>query len=146
MLRIGEDFGGRSRLHHRAGPHHAHPVGHLADDAEIVGDEQDGHAEPGLQLLEQFQNLCLNSDIESGGRFVGDQQIGVVGQRHGDHHPLALAAGQFVRQGVQAPGGFGQTHQFQQFQNPRPQRCAAESLMQNQRLADLLVDGMQGVQ
>jgi hypothetical protein len=38
------------------------------------------------------------------GGLVGDQHVRVVGERHGDHHPLALAAGQFVRIGVDAPG------------------------------------------
>jgi hypothetical protein len=32
--------------------HHAHPVGDLVHDTEVMGDEQHGHAEARLQILE----------------------------------------------------------------------------------------------
>ena len=90
-----------------SGVHHADPIGELAHDAEIVGDEQHRHAEPLLDVLEQFQDLRLHRDVERGGRLVGDQQIGLVRQGHGDHHALALAAGELMRIARQAPGGIG---------------------------------------
>ena len=37
------------------------------------------------------------SDVESGRRLVGDQEIGVVDERHRDHHALTHAAGELVR-------------------------------------------------
>ena len=79
--------------------HHVDPVGEAADDAEIVGDEDDRHAEPALQVGEQRQDLRLDGDVERGRRLVGDQDVRIVGERHGDHHALALAARQFVRIG-----------------------------------------------
>ena len=51
----------------------------------------------GLQIGQQVEDLRLDRHVERGRRLVGDQQLGVVGQRHRDHHPLALAAGQLVR-------------------------------------------------
>ena len=77
--------------------HHANPVGKLAHDAEIVGDEQHRHAEPRLRVLQQLENLRLHSDVERRGRLVGNQQIGFVGQRHGNHDALALATGKLMR-------------------------------------------------
>ena len=50
---------------------------------------------------EQRQDLRLDGDVERGGRLVGDQQVRLVGERHGDHHALALAARQLVRIGVE---------------------------------------------
>ena len=50
-----------------------------------------------LQLLEQLQHLGLHGDVERGGRLVGDDDVGLHRERHGDHHPLALAAGELVR-------------------------------------------------
>ena len=50
MLRIGEQRADRRLLDDLAGVHHQHLVGHLGDDAEIVGDDQDRHAEPALQV------------------------------------------------------------------------------------------------
>ena len=93
MLGIAENLRHRSHLHSLAAAHHAHPIRHLAHNAQIVSDEQNRHAESRLQLLEQFKNLRLNGDIQSRGRLIGDQDVGIVGQSHGDHHPLALTAG-----------------------------------------------------
>ena len=44
-----------------------------------------------LQFLEELQDLRLDGDVEGGGRFVRDQEVRLVGQRHGDHDPLPLA-------------------------------------------------------
>jgi hypothetical protein len=66
-----------------------------------VGDEQHRHAER-LCNPEQLQDLRLHGDVERRGRLVGDQQVGLVGERHGDHHALALAAGELVRIGIRA--------------------------------------------
>ncbi len=93
MLRCCEDLLDRALLHDLAGLHDADPVRDAAHDAEIVGDEQQAHAEPRPDLGEQRQNLRLHGDIERGGRLVGNQQVGLVGKRHRDHHALALAAG-----------------------------------------------------
>ena len=103
----GEQRRDRTGFDNLAIVHHAHPVGQLAYDAQIMSDEQDRHPQACLQVLEQGQNLRLNGDIQRRGRLVGDQQVGIVGQGHGDHHPLALAAGQLMRQGIQAPRRIG---------------------------------------
>ena len=87
--------------------HHADLVGELAHDAEIMGDEQHRHAEPRLRVLEQLQDLRLHRHVERGGRLVGDQQVRLVRQRHGDHHALALAAGELMRITLQPPGRIG---------------------------------------
>ena len=62
-----------------------------------MGDEQHRHAALTLQLLQELQDLRLHGDVECRCRFVGDQQFRLVGERHGDHHALALAAGKLVR-------------------------------------------------
>ena len=59
-------------------------------------DEDDRHAELLLQRLHEVQNLRLDGDVERGGGLVGDQDIGLAGQRHGDHDALAHTAGEFV--------------------------------------------------
>ena len=97
MLRRLEDVGDVVLLDDLAVLHHADPVGDLAHDVEVVGDEQHGHAEAALQILQKLEDLRLHGDVERGGRLVGDQQVRLVGERHRDHHALALAAGQLVR-------------------------------------------------
>ena len=72
-------------------------VAQLGDDAEIVGDEQDGQAEVALQRSQQVEDLRLNGDVERGRRFIGDEQLRAADEGHGNHHPLAQAARELVR-------------------------------------------------
>ena len=58
--------------------------------------------------FEQFEDLRLHRDVERGRRLVGDEEVGTIGERHRDHHPLALAAGKLMRIGAEARGGIGE--------------------------------------
>jgi hypothetical protein len=62
-----------------------------------VGDEQHGDAGLADQALDVIQDPPLHGDVERAGRLVRDEQPGLTGQRDGDQHPLAHAAGQLVR-------------------------------------------------
>ena len=97
MARIAEQLLDRRLLDHLAGIHHHHALRGLGDHAHGMGDQHDRHAEPLLHLGQQLEDLRLDGHVERGGRLVGDQQLGVAGQRHGDHHALAHAAGELVR-------------------------------------------------
>ena len=77
--------------------HDADAIGDLVHDPKVVGDEQDRHAHAGLHVFQELENLRLHGDIERGCRLVGDQKIRLVGERHSDHHALALAAGKLMR-------------------------------------------------
>jgi hypothetical protein len=54
---------GRSLFDDPAGVHHGHPVGHLPGDPDVVGDEQGRHAEPALELADQFEDLGLDTTL-----------------------------------------------------------------------------------
>ena len=78
-------------------------MGDLRDDAEIVRDEEDAHAELALQPAEEVEDLRLDGHVEGGRRLVGDQELRIAGEREGDHDALAHAAGHLVRIVVEAP-------------------------------------------
>ena len=126
--------------------HHADPVGHLAHDGEVVGDEQQRHAALGLEAFQQVEDLGLDRHIERGGRLVGDQQVRLVGKRHGDHYALALAARKLVRIAVEALFGVPQADFAQQLQRPGPRPLARKAPVQEQGLAHLPGDRVQRVQ
>ena len=86
-------------------------------------DQHDGHAEARLQLAQQLEDLRLDGDVERGRRLVGDQQLGVAGERHGDHHALAHAAGELVRVVVDAPLGVRDVHELQHLDGLRERRA-----------------------
>ena len=79
-----------------AGIHHADPVGHRHRLFLVVGDDDEGHAEPALQL-HQFQLRALTQLlVERGQRFVEQQDLGPPRQRARQRHALS-AAGKLVR-------------------------------------------------
>ena len=87
-------------LRHLAEVHDQDAVGDVADDVEIVRDEQVGEAELLLQVLEQVEDLRLHGDVERGHGLVADDQLRVGGEGPRDADPLALPAGELVREAV----------------------------------------------
>ena len=85
--------------------HHDDVVGDLGDHAEVVRDHDDRAAELLLQPFDQRQDLRLRGHVERRRRLVGDQEVGIVDQRHRDHHALAHAARELVRVVVDASLG-----------------------------------------
>ncbi len=146
MGRRGEHIGDPPLFDDFAAVHYAHPLGHFADDAEIMGDQQQRHAHARLQVLQEVQNLRLDGHVEGGRGFVGNQQVRLVGERHGDHHPLLLAAGERVRQVVQPALRFAQPDQMQELHHPFASARRAHLLVYQQHLGDLLFDRVQRVE
>ena len=97
MARAAEEGGDRRLLDLAAGVHHHDALGHLGHHAEVVGDEDDRGAGLALELAHELEDLGLDGDVERGRRLVGDEQLGMAGERHGDHHALAHAARELVR-------------------------------------------------
>ena len=113
MARVVKQLEDVGPLHSATRIHHHHLVAQLRHHPEIVGDEDDGHAGLGLQRLHQIQYLGLDGDIQRSGRLVTDQQIRLAGERHGDHHPLAHAAGKVVGIDGEALGRLRDPHLLQ---------------------------------
>ncbi len=126
--------------------HDTYAMGDPPNQVEIVADQQQRHAQPRLQFLEQFEDLQLHGNVQRRGRFIGDQQLRLVGQGHGDHHALALAAGQFVRVGADALARLRYAHQLEQFQRAGTGGLAAQALVDFQYLVDLLAHRVQRVE
>ena len=92
MVLAVEHADGVAVLDDPPGVHHVDPLGEPGDDAEVVGDEHDGEVAVALHVGEHVEDLGLDRHVEGGRRLVGDQQLGIVGERHRDHHPLAHPA------------------------------------------------------
>ncbi len=100
----------RGVLHDGAGVHHHDAAAGGADHAEVVADQHQREAEAGHQVGDQGEHLALHGDVERRGRFVREQQARVAGQRLGDQHALAHAAGEFVRVAREQGRGIRQAH------------------------------------
>ena len=79
-----------------SGVHDDDAVRELGDEPEIVRDQDDRRMRLALRGLQHLDDLCLDRDVESGRRLVGDEHGGIVRDCHRDHRPLAHAARELV--------------------------------------------------
>ena len=138
MLRVGEDVGHAALFDNLAMSHHAHAVSVMADDVEVVRDQQHRQAARFFLFGEQLQDLRLDCHIERRGWLISDQQGRIIGQRHGDHHALTLAAGELMWIGLRPAGGIGKAALLQHAHRPRGQ--IAGCAMQSHRFLNLRAD------
>jgi hypothetical protein len=110
VLRRTDERFARGELDDLSRVHHCHPVGHACDDAKIVGDEEQGHAALGLQARQQIEDLRLDRYVERGRRLIGNQYLGIDGERPGDHRALLEAARKLERILLEAPLGIRDAH------------------------------------
>jgi hypothetical protein len=53
----------------------------VADDGEVVRDEEIREVEVALEPFEQVDDLSLDRDVEGRDRLVADDEVGVQGER-----------------------------------------------------------------
>src|SRR6266581_4564896 len=91
VVGLVEDVALGGLLGRAAGVHDHDVVGDVGDDAEVVGDHQQGGVGVLLQPQQQVQDLGLDGGVQRGGGLVGDDQLGAERDRHRDHGALAHA-------------------------------------------------------
>ena len=89
----------------RSEVHDRDPVGQVADDAEVVRDQQVARLAADLEVREQVEDGGLHRDIERTRRFVGDDDLRVTRECACDRDPLLEAAGQLARLEVEVALG-----------------------------------------
>jgi hypothetical protein len=65
----------------------------VIDDAEVVGDGEDG--ELGFEGFDGFEEPGFDGEVDIGGGFVEEEDLGFANEGAGDEDALALAAGEF---------------------------------------------------
>ena len=144
MARSGKDLRHGPGLDDLPGVHHVDKIHAAGDEAEIVRDEQHGHARLGGKGIDQFQHLLLRRHVKRGGRLVGHQQVGRGGKRHRDHAPLLLSARKLARIGVGGALRIGQACPRQQLDDSRVLRRTVH--LARQGLPDLVADTHDGIE
>ena len=76
-------------------------MGVLAGEREVVHGRQDRERVVDAQPVDEVEHLLLVADVERAGGLVEQQDRRGLGQRPGDHHPLALAARQRAERPVE---------------------------------------------
>ena len=92
------------------------------------------------------RKIWANRDIKGGGRFVGDEQFGFVDERHGDHDPLAHAAGELVRVFIHPCFRRGDADARQHFHAAPAHFRGGGRVMQGHRFGQLPADGVDRIE
>ena len=98
------------------------------------------------QALQQRNDLRLDRDVERRGRLVGDDQLGLAGERQGDHDPLPHAARELVRVLVEPLLGGGNAGFLEQPHRAPARLGGADRQVRLDRLDQLPADRVQRIE
>ncbi len=138
MARIAEDFPDFALFDDAAAFEDHHAVADLADDRHLVGDQDDGQAQPAVDVAQQREDRLGALRVQRRGGFVAEQYLRLVHQRAGDADALFLPAGELRRIGV---AFFLQADQLQQPGDPLLDPCPGHP-GHPQRQGDVLPHGL----
>ena len=105
VARVGIQLGRGRRFDHTAGVHHHHAVSVARHHAQVVCDEDERRPRALRQVFQQIKNLRLHGDVQRGGGFIGNDELRLTSQCHGDHGALAHATTELVRVSHSARSG-----------------------------------------
>ena len=91
-------------------------------------------------LAEKIEDLDRDGDVEPAGRLVDHQQPGRVGDRQRQDHPLAHAARQLVRVGLEPALGIGDADGAQQIHGLDQGLGGTDPVMRTLGIGDLPAD------
>ena len=97
MLGIIEDFSCGTSFHNLTSVHNLNAVCKVCNNAQVMGYQNDCGVHLFFQLTHQVHDLCLNSNVQSGGWLVRNQNLWTTCQSHCDHNTLTHTTGHFVR-------------------------------------------------
>lgn len=110
-----------------------------------MADEEIGHAEAPLQVLQQVDDLGRDRDVERRDRLVADEQLRAEDQRPGNHDALALPAGELMR--IAPEQVRTQADCLEQLERLLPASLGSGfEPVDDERLDDLLADGQAPVE
>ena len=121
-------------------------VGDRRHDAQVVRDEDDRQVVLAAQAVEQPQDACLHGDVESCRRLIGDQQLGLTGERDRDRDPLPHASRELVRERAQSGGGIRDADVFERRERLLLGFAPTESEMPPHVFGELTADREHGVE
>ena len=146
MQRIAEQGRRRAGLDDLAGIHHGDALAMLRRQPQVVGDEEQAGLAIALQLVDQLHDPRLGDDVERRGRFVGDNQVRLAGEGHGDQRALALAAGQLVRKTAEQVCRTRQMNRIERSDRPFAPRRLAVMAESFEMLVELGAERQDGVE
>jgi hypothetical protein len=97
VLRLIENLINRAIFDDLAGIHDRDIIGHVGNDTEVVGDENNRKIQLLLQVVDQVKDLGLDRDVQRRGRLIANQDLRIGAERDGDDDALAHASRELKR-------------------------------------------------
>ena len=145
VVRAAEDRLRVADLLQAAEVHDRDPVGDVADDAEVVRDEDVAHAFLRLQLDEEVEDRRLHRDVERRRGLVAEDDARLARERARDRHALLEAAGEL--RGLGAEERLVEAHRLGELGSPaRPCSVAVQPEELVERAADDAAHGVAAVE
>ena len=120
-----QNFFGRARFDDAAVVHDGDLIGKVGGHRKIVGDEEIGQTERGLQIEQEIGDLGLYGAIEGGERFIQNDELWLERQGAGDGEALFLSAAELV--GSSADHFSWDGDAIQKLQALSPRSCFGEA-------------------
>ncbi|MNC25182.1 hypothetical protein D3C75_732590 [compost metagenome] len=146
MERTEKNIPHRRFFHNASGVHHGNRIRHFGNNAQIMGDQHDSRSHFPVQLVQEVENLGLDGHIQRGCRLIGNQHPRLAQYCHGNHNPLAHAAGQLKGILLQARLGRRNAHYPENLQHLRLRFLAGSLLMDSDYLTELVPDSKKRIQ
>jgi len=141
VLGGGKDLRGRRLFYKVAVLHDGDAVCDLADDREVMRDEEHGQVVGAAEGFEEGEDLGLDGDVKRGGGFICDEELRAVDEGHGNEDALALAAGELVGVIAEAGGGGWEGYFFKSLSDAGADLCAGGAgVVGQQCLSELVAD------
>ncbi len=93
MTRSGKKLGSIRDFNDLPQIHYNNPVTYMADNGQIMGNNEIGKTQILLQFGQQIDDLGLNRNIKGGYNFIAHNQLWFQSQSTGDPDPLTLPTG-----------------------------------------------------
>ena len=110
-----------------------------------MGDHLNCGAQFIFKLVHQIQYLGLNGNIKGRCRFIGNKQLRIAGQGHGNHSPLPHTAGQLMRIVVYPFMRCGNLNPFKHLNGCRQTIFFVHPFMKGKHFRNLISDAEYGV-
>ncbi len=132
------ELAGRTRLDHDSEVHHRDDVGDVADDGEVVRDQQQAERQPAREIDQQVRDLRLRRCVERCERLVEHEHRRIGRERACNRDPLPLAAAELMR--VASGGCRRKTDELEQLLHAPPAAGSRHQVQHVQRVAQLRAD------
>ncbi|BCH35046.1 hypothetical protein MesoLjLc_69760 [Mesorhizobium sp. L-8-10] len=118
--------------------HDDDPVADMANDPQVMADEQEAEPELLLNIHEQIDDLRLDGHVERRDRLIANQKRGFWRERPRKHDALALAAGKLMR--IEHAMVFAEADAVEKLGHALLAACRIANSVNRQRLGDESAD------